>query len=103
MGGTTGVRAYDILGGRILWESSLTASLGRGVVTENAVYVPDENRIVVLDPQTGERLATTSLTQADGTPVGNLFVTGNRLVVLGAGVVSHWNVSPAPAAAKDQP
>ncbi|MDZ4687032.1 MAG: PQQ-binding-like beta-propeller repeat protein [Planctomycetaceae bacterium] len=94
MAGAASVRGYDVRGGRIAWEVPVAGSFGRGTVTDQAVYVPVEHKVLKLNSQTGEQLASLTLQPADGAPVGNLFVDGERVVVLGAGQVSMWNRVP---------
>jgi outer membrane protein assembly factor BamB len=95
MSGSSTVRAYDVAGGRIVWETPLSTSYGRGAVTEHAIYVPEEHRILTLDPASGRRLGATPLVLHEGAPVGNLSVIGDRMLVLGAGTASLWTRASA--------
>ncbi|HUQ72427.1 MAG TPA: PQQ-binding-like beta-propeller repeat protein, partial [Planctomycetaceae bacterium] len=94
MAGAASVRGYDVRGGRIAWEVPVAGSFGRGTVTESAAYIPVEHNVLKLNSQTGEQMGSVALKLSDGAPVGNLFVDGERVVVLGPGQVSMWNRMP---------
>jgi hypothetical protein len=78
------VRRYDIISGRLKWETIVDDSFGRAMLTEDAVYVPVKNTIIRLDVETGKQVsqATVSLTSDD--PVGNLYSDGEKVWVVGA-------------------
>ena len=81
------VRRYDTMTGRIEFERALERSLGRGLLTPDAVYLPNNSEIVMLNPDTGVELGKLKLPLPDGEPVGNLWSDGRKLFVLGPGHV----------------
>lgn len=87
------VRRYNALTGRIEFERALECSLGRGLLTPNAVYLPDNSDIVKLNPETGAELGTLRLPLPAGEPVGNLSSDGRKLFVFGPGHVFVWGAT----------
>lgn len=85
VGGKNIVRRYDIPSGRLIWEARLDSSLGRGALTADAIYVPENESIVRLNLKGGKREARVSVFSASQEPVGNLFTDGKRLMALGLG------------------
>ena len=81
------VRRYDLLGGKMIWETEIGDSFGRGCVTTSAVYVPVKDSIVKLDVEKGRELAQVGVALTNDDPVGNLFSDGEKLWVTGAGRV----------------
>lgn len=90
------VRAYSMARGRLQWESLLSSITGRGLVTEDAIYIPHSESITRLHPKTGKEVNRIKVPMIDGLPVGNLTTDGQRLVVTGPGVV----LALTPVAAK---
>ena len=89
------VRKYKIRGGRLVWEKKLEnntgttpPSLGRGIVTDAAVYVPLKDSVLKLSHDDGKELEQYGVVLRDHQPVGNLASDGQRLFVLGPGQVS---------------
>lgn len=92
--GRTSVRRYDIPTGKFTWEypgrnDLAMESFGRGVLTEDAVYVPVKDSVLklALDKQPGDKSQALSqvgvrLTSPD--PVGNLYSDGEKMWVLSA-------------------
>uniref|UniRef100_A0A7C2JWC2 Pyrrolo-quinoline quinone repeat domain-containing protein n=1 Tax=Schlesneria paludicola TaxID=360056 RepID=A0A7C2JWC2_9PLAN len=95
------VRGYSVIGGRVAWDTTIPGSFGRCAVTTDAVFVPLENKILQLDPQTGATLGSGVLLSGGRGPIGNLSTDGRRLVILGAANVSTWERAP-PQPAEDQ-
>jgi outer membrane protein assembly factor BamB len=62
-------------------------SLGRGVVTDSALYIPTKDGIVLLDPYSDRILKKIGLIRIDSSqssdPIGNLFSDGRNLIVSG--------------------
>ncbi len=85
IGGKNIVRRYDIPSGRLRWEAKLDESLGRGALTNDAVYVPENETVVRLDLKGGKRLSQVGVFSASQEPVGNLYTDGKRLMSLGLG------------------
>jgi outer membrane protein assembly factor BamB len=81
------VRRYDIPSGRLIWEREIGDSLGRGCVTDDAVYVPVKDSIVKFDAEKGRELIQVGVALTNDDPVGNLFSDGEKLWVAGAGRV----------------
>ncbi|MCI0359731.1 MAG: PQQ-like beta-propeller repeat protein [Planctomycetaceae bacterium] len=81
------VRRYDIPSGRLVWEQETGDSLGRGCVTDDAVYIPVKDSIVKFDAEKGRELAQVGVALTSDDPVGNLFSDGEKLWVVGAGRV----------------
>lgn len=79
------VRCYDIQGGRMIWETPLEGVLGRGVVTTNALFVPEQAAIVELDLETGKVKNRFEVLSPEREPVGNLFSDGEQLLVVSPG------------------
>lgn len=92
--GKTSVRRYDIPTGKFNWEypgrnDPPMESFGRGVLTEDAVYMPVKDSVLklALDKQAGDKSQALSqvgvrLTSPD--PVGNLYSDGEKMWVLSA-------------------
>lgn len=81
------VRRYDIPSGRLVWEKEIEDSLGRGCVTDDAVYVPVKDSILKLDAEKGRELIQVGVALTSDDPVGNLFSDGEKLWVASAGRV----------------
>ncbi len=81
------VRQYDIPSGRLVWEEQTEDSLGRGALTETAVFVPLNDSILQLDLKTGAKKGQVQVVQSGDEPVGNLYSDGQRLLVVGMGRV----------------
>ena len=79
------VRRYDVPSGRIAWEAPLDGSLGRGMITTNALFVPEQASIVELDPETGATRNRFEVLSPKREPVGNLFSDGEQLLVVAPG------------------
>ena len=75
------VRMYDAISGRLVWDKDLKQSLGRGALTSDAIYVPDRDSIVILNPQTGKERNQVGVRLSTGEPVGNLFIDGKQIWV----------------------
>ncbi len=84
VGGKNVVRRYDLdKDGKLMWELEFDDSYGRGVLTEDAVFVPVKDSIVRIDLETGKKTAQVGVhlsTETD--PVGNLYSDGEKLWVL---------------------
>jgi outer membrane protein assembly factor BamB len=96
LAGHGSIRGYAIRGGRLVWETPLDGSYGRGVLTDDAIYVPQKRQVLRLDPQTGRTLGSVDLNLPAEAPVGNLFTDGRRLIVIGAAHVSAWEPESSP-------
>lgn len=81
VGGRNVVRMYDAISGRLVWDRELKQSLGRGAMTSDAIYVPDRDSIVILDPDTGREIKQVGVRLSTGDPVGNLFIDGKQIWV----------------------
>lgn len=77
------VRCYRVAGGRMLWSVPLTNSLGRGLIAQNSLLIPDENDVVMLSLEDGSELARTTLLTPTDEPLGNLLSDGEKLMVVG--------------------
>lgn len=75
------VRMYDAVSGRLVWDKELKQSLGRGALTSDAIYLPDRDSIVIVNPQTGKEINQVGVRLSTGEPVGNLFVDGKQIWV----------------------
>lgn len=82
--GTSEVWCYSVRTGKRLWvagkDQGIDKVLARGALTDDAIYIPNRNTIVMLDPQTGERLGAVKVDIGKGDPIGNLFCDGEFLV-----------------------
>ena len=83
--GKNTVRRYDIPSGKIVWFNDIDASYARGCVTEDAVYVPVKDSVLVLDTKNGKELSQVGVTLTTGDPVGNLYSDGEKLWVTAPG------------------
>ena len=81
------VRRLDIPSSKVIWEKVIEDSLGRGVLTEDAIYVPVKNSVLKLDLEKGRELSQVGVQLTTEDPVGNLFSDGEKLWVAGAGRV----------------
>lgn len=81
------VRRYDISSSKLVWEKEIEDSLGRGVLTEDAIYVPVKNSVLKLDLEKGRDQGQVGVQLTTEDPVGNLFSDGEKLWVAGAGRV----------------
>ncbi|MCH7989483.1 MAG: PQQ-binding-like beta-propeller repeat protein, partial [Planctomycetes bacterium] len=65
-------------------------SYGRGALTEDAIYVPEEESVIQLDLANGRQIAQSHLFPTTSTlePVGNVYSDGSRLFVVGMARVS---------------
>ncbi|MFQ5730401.1 MAG: PQQ-binding-like beta-propeller repeat protein [Planctomycetaceae bacterium] len=89
------VRRYNLKGGRFVWQKTLEnktdntqPSLGRGVVTDEAVYIPVKDSVLKLAHADGKELDQFGVVLHQHQPVGNLYSDGERLFVLGPGRIS---------------
>jgi len=86
--GKTQVRRIDIPSGKIIWEypkdGQQIESYGRGVLTDDALYVPVNDSVVKLDPEKGIELSQVGVSLTTPDPVGNLYSDGEKLWVLSA-------------------
>ena len=88
VGGKNVVRMFDMnKDGKMVWEKEIEDSLGRGVLTDDALYIPVKNSILKLDPQKGKELSQVGVQLTTDDPVGNLFSDGEKLWVTGGGRV----------------
>lgn len=95
VGSNRAVRKYKIRGGSLAWEKTLQnttgdtpPSLGRGIVTDEAVFVPVMDSVLKLSHADGKELDQFGVVLSDHQPVGNLYSDGQRLFVLGPNRVS---------------
>lgn len=92
--GRTSVRRYDIPTGKFTWEypgkdkndtpDPAMESYGRGVLTEDAVYVPVKDSVVRLTLDKGRPVSQVGVRLTSPDPVGNLYSDGEKLWVLSA-------------------
>lgn len=82
------VRCFDLMNSKLVWEKDIEDSLGRGVLTEDAIYIPVKNSVLKLDLENkGKELSQVGVQLTTEDPVGNLFSDGEKLWVAGAGRV----------------
>jgi outer membrane protein assembly factor BamB len=81
------VRRWDIPSGKLVWDSEIGDSFGRGCLTDDAIYVPVRDSIVKLDLEKGREQVQVGVALTTGDPVGNLFSDGEKLWVTGGGRV----------------
>ena len=104
LGGPNTVAAVSIdAEGRLEWLHSFDdgTSLGRGMLTQDAVYVPVENRIVKYDLTSGDEIARANVDLGSGAPVGNLYSDGQRIWVVGANRLYALGSAPEPPAEEE--
>lgn len=84
------VRCHDVAGGKLLWSSQLRGRViaGRGLIAGGAVLAPlDNEKLITIDLESGERTGMHDLAAT-----GNLTLSGDALLVVGAGkLVAHKN------------
>jgi outer membrane protein assembly factor BamB/HEAT repeat protein len=85
--GRNAVRRWDIPTGKLVWDTEIGDSFGRGCLTDDAVYVPVKDSIVKLDLEKGRELVQVGVALTTSDPVGNLYSDGEKLWVTGAGRV----------------
>lgn len=68
---------------RIVWKAPVDAMTGRAVLTQSALFVPQQKQVITIDPQTGKRLAVIDCQTPFNDPVGNLFTDGRQLLAYG--------------------
>ena len=83
VGGRRVVRCYGIHTGKLLWETRVENACGRGLLVNDALYIPDGKLIRQLDLETGTPIASTTFLSATDEPVGNLASDGRRLLMVG--------------------
>ncbi len=81
------IRCFDLINSKLIWEKDLEDSLGRGVLTEDAIYIPVKNSVMKLDLEKGRDQGQVGVQLTTEDPVGNLFSDGEKLWVAGAGRV----------------
>jgi len=81
------VRRYDIPTGLMRAETEIGDSFGRGVLTEDAIYLPVRDSIVKLDLEKASELGQVGVSLTSDDPVGNLYSDGEKLWATGAGRV----------------
>lgn len=84
IGGRDTVRRVDIPSGKVKWTRDVDSSYGRGLLTEDAVYIPVNDSVLKLGLEKGEELAQVGVALTSNDPVGNLFTDGEKLWVLSA-------------------
>jgi outer membrane protein assembly factor BamB len=94
VGGKAQLRRVDVISGKIAWEYPSAKpgepppptmdSYGRAVLTDDAIYVPVDDSVVTLDPETGEEKEQVGVRITSNDPVGNLYTDGEKLWVLSA-------------------
>jgi outer membrane protein assembly factor BamB len=92
--GKTSVRRYDIPTGKFNWEypgknDPPMESFGRGVLTDDAVYVPVKDSVLKLtldkqDPDKSQAMSQVGVRLTTPDPVGNLYSDGEKMWVLSA-------------------
>ena len=101
VGGSDVIRSYSLPGGRMIEQFRLLTNqtdddlrrypkktvlgraLGRACITDKAIYVPVEDRVLQLDPKTLETVAETAVTSLSDDPVGNLYTDGTQIYGIG--------------------
>jgi outer membrane protein assembly factor BamB len=78
------VRRIDIVTGKLVWTEDIESSLGRAVLTDDAVYVPVNDSVAKLDLDSGTKLQQVGVRIASEDPTGNLYSDGEKLWVLSA-------------------
>ena len=77
----------------MLWETPVT-SFARGVLTQNAIFIPGEDAVIELDPSTGKIRQQVNVETVDGQPLGNLYTEGERLYSIGLRRVYCFETTP---------
>jgi len=78
------LRRYDGEFGNLRRQTEHEDSFGRGVLTEDAVYIPLRNQIVKYDLETLEEIGRVDVSLATEEPIGNLYSDGEKLWVQSA-------------------
>jgi len=100
------LRRYGLDGGKFEWSVSPENSYGRGLLTKDLVFLPQDKRVLVYktDATFRERRPfyfTPTLPHKDEN-VGNLFSDGERLYIVGTRCVSAYDASSFVAAEEDE-
>jgi outer membrane protein assembly factor BamB len=103
LAGSEVLRCQNVIGGRAVWEHRLTVSLGRGALTSDAIYVPEGNTVVRIDPSPnhmldGKRRSLLGIAPGYPEPMGNIVSDGKHLLGLGMSRVYKLGVRPETAA-----
>jgi outer membrane protein assembly factor BamB len=96
LGSSKWLWCVNLNGGRIVWDTPLEASCGRGILTSESLLVPQGRTIVQLDPASGKLLRTTEIETPNSEPVGNLLSDGRQLVVASAARLLAMKPAGAP-------
>jgi hypothetical protein len=83
VGGNDVIRSFSLPGGRMESERRIEGSLGRACLTDKAIYVPVQDRVLQLDPKTLQTVAESAVTSLADDPVGNLYTDGTQIYGIG--------------------
>ena len=85
LSGKRSLRRYDLSkDGRLMWEARFVSpSLGHGVLTSDAIYMPTGESIARINPDNGKIEAQVGVFSPTKEPVGNLYSDGKRLLAVG--------------------
>ena len=81
--GGRAVACVDLSDGREQWRTPIEGSTGRGALYGPEVLIPGGRRILRLRIEDGVALEPARAQTMDGLPLGNLYVNGNQLLVVG--------------------
>src|SRR5690606_14408808 len=77
------VRAYRLGGGKLIWETPVDVSFGRGLLTSESIFIPTEQSVLELAPDNGRIQGEYGVDTERDEPLGNLFTDGERLFAMG--------------------
>ena len=85
LAGKQSLRRYDLSkDGRLMWVARfVSTSLGHGVLTPDAIYVPTGESIARVNPENGKIEQQVGVFSPTKEPVGNLYSDGERLLSIG--------------------
>jgi len=104
--GNNVLRRYGLDGGKFEWSANTGNSYGRGLLTKDLVFIPQDKRVLVYKSNATFRerrplYFTPTLPHKDEN-VGNLFSDGERLYIVGTRCVSAYDSSSFVAAEEDE-
>ncbi len=95
--------AMDTRDGSVVWRAPIDGATGRAALTEDAIYAPCDDRIMVVELEAEGRLRAIlpAITRSEG-PIGSLVCDGDRLLGIGLSRVYGLMESDRYLAALDQ-
>lgn len=81
--GDTFIRAHEVRTGSVVWEQQIEPPTGRGILTRNFAFLPQDGSIRVLSVKSGQKISKIHVGLSRDLPLGNLYSDGNRIYCAG--------------------